>query len=524
MSNFIEEYWEKNKDLWDAKMVTRFPPEPNGLLHIGHAKSIVTNGLLAQKYGGKMHLRMDDTNPEKEDEYFSRMIEEIVQWLGFDYGSHVYHASDYFDTMHALAVHMIQNDLAYVDFTPKEHMRNMRGTLTSPGVRSADAERPISWHLDAFDKMKRGEYPDGYCALRAKLDMASPNMNLRDPVIYRIKHTAHMRTGKTWCIYPSYDFAHPIEDYLEGISLSLCTLEFEDHRPFYDYIVSLCARFLPANGAKHVPVELEFARLELDRGMTSKRKINALVASGQVDGFDDPRLLTLVALRRRGFTPSSLRTFCIQAGVSKSNAIIPFSRVEDFLRLDLDDTAPRRCVIARPVALNIEGLDAYETTISNHPKHEHMGTRPFALSGALWVDATDVRPSGHGDKDFKRIEPGAIVRIMPGLVIECTDVLCDDSSAIIEVRARISSAKPRATIHALDRHSAKAVTIWEPGIIPTENDDPKEYLTVLQGYVEPAAIGTHGTFHALRYGYCVWDNKDPNRLILSTALRSATGR
>ena len=277
MSNFIEKFWETNSNLWNNELITRFPPEPNGLLHIGHAKALGVSGGIAEKFGGKLNLRMDDTNPEKEDEYFTKMIVDIVEWLGYDYGGEVLYASDYFPIMYELAKKMIENDLAYVDFTPKDKMSEMRGTLKSSGIRSLDSHNPISWHLSEFENMKNGVYPEGFCVLRAKLDMASPNINMRDPVIYRIKKIPHIRTGNEWCIYSTYDFAHPIEDWIEKVSLSLCTLEFEDHRPFYDYIISLCERFLPKNGAKHFPVELEFARLELDRGLTSKRKINALV-------------------------------------------------------------------------------------------------------------------------------------------------------------------------------------------------------------------------------------------------------
>lgn len=526
MANFIEDYWERNKGLWGGELITRFPPEPNGLLHIGHCRALVNSGAMATKYGGRMNLRMDDTNPEKEDEYFSKMIVEMVEWLGFDYGGRVLHASDYFDTMHGLAVRMIENGLAYVDFTPKDKMREMRGTLTAPGVRSTDADMPVEWHLLEFGKMRDGFYPDGHCSLRAKLDMASPNINMRDPVMYRIKKMPHIRTGNDWCVYSSYDFSHPIEDWIEKVSLSLCTLEFEDHRPFYDYVVSMCERFLPPTGAKHHPVELEFARLEMDRGMTSKRKINALVESGKVDGFDDPRLLTLVALRRRGFTPSSLRRFCEEAGVSKANSVIPFSRVEDFLRLDLDEKAPRRVVVARPVALTVEGAPFEDLVLEapNHPKDASMGTRPFRVSCAWWIDADDVRGAGKAEPGFKRVEPGAVFRIMhSGLVFECVGVDEDGSGAVsgVRVKAALPHAKPRAAIHGVSVESAIPVEIWEPDVVPSDEVDPSDYLTVRNGYCEPEALKTDGTFQAVRYGWLVKDRNRPERLILSAALRSS---
>jgi len=523
MSNFIETFWEKNKDLWGGELVTRFPPEPNGLLHIGHAKALGISGGIAEKFGGKMNLRMDDTNPEKEEEYFAKMIVEIVDWLGFDYGAKVLHASDYFPTMYELAKKMIENDLAYVDFTPKDKMREMRGTLTSPGVRSADAGNLIEWHLGEFDKMKSGRYEEGECVLRAKLDMSSSNMNLRDPVIYRIKNVPHVRTGKDWCIYANYDFAHPIEDWIEKISLSLCTLEFEDHRPFYDYIITMCERFIPKNGAKHFPVELEFARLELDRGLTSKRKINALVEAGKVDGFDDPRLMTLVGLRRRGFTPASLRKFCEEAGVSKANSVIPFSRVEDCLRADLDDKAVRRVVIAKPVLLTVLEGDTFSIKAPNHPKIA-LGERDFEVSATMWIDMDDVRLAGTAEKGFKRVEPGAVFRIMyTGLIYECTDVIADGEGKIISVIAKIvTDKKPRVAIHGLSANAAVCVEIYEPDVIPSEEAEPADYLNIKTGYCEPTALDTDGTFQAVRYGWVVKDRNKPERLILTTSLRSST--
>lgn len=522
MSNFIENFWEKNKDLWGGKLITRFPPEPNGLLHIGHAKALSVSGGMAEKFGGKMNLRMDDTNPENEDEYFTKMIIEMVEWLGYSYGNKVLYASDYFPVMYEFTKKMIENDLAYVDFTSKEKMKEMRGTLISPGVRSLDAKNTINWHLTEFEKMKNGIYGDGHCVLRAKLDMASPNMNLRDPVLYRIKKIPHVRTGNDWCLYINYDIAHPIEDWLEGVSLSLCTLEFEDHRPFYDYIISLCERLLPKNGAKHYPVELEFARLELDKGITSKRKINALLESGKVDGFDDPRLVTLIALRRRGFTPAAIRRFCEDLGVSRANSVIHFSRLEDALRLELDDKAVRRVVISNPVLMTVtNSSNDFTIKAPNHPKID-LGERDFEVSSSMWIDVDDVRLPGTAEKGFKRVEPGAVFRIMyTGLIYECTDVIADSEGKIISVISKIvTDKKPRVAIHGLSSNSAIAVEIYEPDVIPSEDVDPSDYLKIKNGYCESITLNTEGTFQAVRYGWVVKDRNKPEKLILTASLRS----
>lgn len=523
MTNFIENFWEKNNNLWNGELITRFPPEPNGLLHIGHAKALGISGGIAEKFGGKMNLRMDDTNPEKEEEYFTNMIVEIVEWLGYDYGGKVLHASDYFPTMYELAKKMIENDLAYVDFTPKEKMSEMRGTFNSVGIRSLDASNSIEWHLAEFDKMKNGIYHDGFCVLRAKLDMGSPNINMRDPVMYRIKKIPHIRTGNDWCIYTSYDFAHPIEDWLEKVSLSLCTLEFADHKPLYDYIISICERFLPKSGATHFPVELEFARLELDSGITSKRKINALVETGKVDGFDDPRLVTLVGLRRRGFTSNSIRNFCEEVGVSKANSIIPFSKIEESLRMDLDEKAVRRVVIARPVIMNVMNeFTNFNIKAPNHPKVD-LGERDFEVSSSMWIDLDDVRLAGKAEAGFKRVEPGAIFRIMyTGLIYECLDVIADEHGEISSVTVKtVTDKKPKVAIHGLSLNSAMPVEIYEPNVIPSEEVDASDYLTIKKGYCESIALETEGTFQAVRYGWVVRDRNHPERLILTTTLRSS---
>lgn len=529
MPHFIEDFWEKNKDLWNGELITRFPPEPNGLLHIGHAKALGVSGGMAKKYGGKMNLRMDDTNPEKEEERYAKGIAEMVHWLGYEWSGEIRHTSDYFDFIFELATDLIRKGLAYVDFTPKEKMREMRGTLTTPGTRSADVDNPIEWHLKAFLGMREGKFADGECVLRAKLDMAHGNVNFRDPVLYRIKRESHPRTGGKWIIYPAYMYAHAIADLSEKVSLSLCSLEFEEQRPLYDWFIARGIEYLkekdPSYEIVHAPVEMEFARLEMDKGLTSKRKVNALVDAGTVDGWDDPRLVTLAALRRRGFTPSSLRKFCEEAGVSKANSVTPFSRVEDFLRIDLDDSAPRRFVVARPVPLHIidGGPESpYSVEAPNHPKNESMGTRPFTVSSSWWIDEDDVRSDGKAEAGFKRVEPGAAFRIMhSGLILECVDVEADTSGKILRVVAKPTEKKPRVAIHGLAIEDAVPVEIWEPDVIPSDEADPADYLAIRNGYCESAVLDTDGTWQAVRYGWCARDRNHPERLIRTTCLRTA---
>lgn len=522
MSNFIENYWNNNSHLWSGELVTRFPPEPNGMPHAGHALASFWNFYLAEKFGGKCHLRMDNTNPETESTEFVEAIVEAMKWLGFKWEGEIKYASDYFPFIFELAGKLIEEGLAYVDFSDRETMQAMRGTFVEAGRRSPDAEKPPSWHREKFEAMAAGVYEEGECVLRAKIDMSNPNMNLRDPVIYRIKKAPHHRTGDKWVVYPIYHLAHPASDHKEGVTLSLCTLEFEDDRPFYDWVVDKCSKLMPEARSNKAPVELEFARLELDRGVTSKRKIKALVEGALVEGWDDPRLVTLAGLRRRGFTPSAIRKFCEEAGVSKANSVTPFSRMEDFLRLDLDPVAPRRLVVARPVTLDIvEGgpAAAFEASASNHPKDESMGMRPFTVSSEWWIDLNDVRAEGKAEKGFKRVEPGAVFRIMHGLILECLSVEEDAEGRIVHVATKVSEKKPRTTIHGVSRSVAVPVEIWEPETISEDDADPSKLLTIRAGFAEPAALATAGTWQAARYGYCVNDCKSRGRIILSTRLR-----
>lgn len=518
MAHFIEDFWTNNSNLWGESLTTRFPPEPNGRLHLGHARSIWLNMSMAKKFGGRLHLRMDDTNPEKEELSHEHAILASLRRLGVSWDGDVHYASDHFDAMYALACVWVDNGLAFVDTSDKETIRTMRGDLYRPGTRSVDAERPVAWHRDMLDRMRAGEFPDGGPVLRAKIDMASPNINLRDPVIYRIKHMDHARTGAAWCMYPTYDYAHPFCDVAEGIALSLCTLEFEDHRPLYDWVCLNAGSVAPA-GTLHKPVELEFSRLEIINGLTSKRKINALVDSGAVDGWDDPRLLTLDALARRGFPGHVLFKFIEDCGISRSTGAIPFSRLEDTLRLELDATAPRRVLVLDPVELVIEASTMPEsTTVSNHPKDPSLGERTFGLSPNVWVERDDVRLPGTAEKGFKRLEVGACVRLMNMSIVTVTAVE-ETGGVVTRVLAReTTDTKPRATIHALSRAHALPVATMVPSIVGPD-DEPGACMPVHHAMCEPSALDLTETFHAPRVGYAVVDCKDRSRLILTAGLK-----
>ncbi|HIT61019.1 MAG TPA: glutamine--tRNA ligase, partial [Candidatus Fimousia stercorigallinarum] len=389
-----------------AKVVTRFPPEPNGYLHIGHAKSILLNYGLAKKYNGKFNLRFDDTNPTKEKTEFVESILKDVEWLGADYGDKYYYASDYFDQMYEYAVKLIKKGKAYVcDLTPEE-IREYRGTLTEPGKNSPYRERTVEENLDLFTAMKNGEFPDGSKVLRAKIDMSSGNINMRDPIIYRIARMHHHNTGDKWCIYPMYDFAHPIEDAIEGVTHSICTLEFEDHRPLYDWVVRECEFENP-------PKQIEFAKLYLTNVITGKRYIKKLVEEGTVDGWDDPRLVSLSALKRRGFTPSAIKTFMEQVGVSKSQSSVDYAMLEHFLRDDLKSTRARMYAVTDPIKLIITNYPEGETEmleVVNNVENPEMGTRQMPFGRELYIERDDfmIDPP----KKYFRLYPGNEVRLM----------------------------------------------------------------------------------------------------------------
>ena len=418
-SNFIRQVIES--DLANGKhkeVVTRFPPEPNGYLHFGHAKSICLNFGLPLQYGGHCNLRFDDTNPEKEEQKYVDAIIDSVRWLGFDYGPQPLYASDYFDFMYRAAEHLIEKGLAYVDSQSPEEMAKNRGSFTEPGKDSPYRTRSVTENLSLFREMKDGKHPDGAHVLRAKIDMRSPNINMRDPAIYRIKHAEHHRTGGKWCIYPMYTYAHPIEDALERVTHSLCTLEFEDQRPFYDWLLDKLAE----GGLleRPLPQQIEFARLNLTNVMLSKRKLIELVEQGHVDGWDDPRMPTLAGGRRRGYTPEGFRRFAERIGVSKENSLIDFSILEDCMREHLNEVAPRRMAVLDPLKLVIENFDSEKTDyvdIPNHPQKPELGKRQVPFTRELWIERDDFE--ANPPKGYKRLSPGAEVRLRFGYVVKC---------------------------------------------------------------------------------------------------------
>jgi glutaminyl-tRNA synthetase len=417
-SNFIRNLLlDEQRQGFLQEVITRFPPEPNGYLHIGHAKSICLNFGLAADFGGRCHLRMDDTNPEKESVEYAEAIKEAVRWLGFDWREHLYYASDYYERLYAFAVELIQGEKAYVDSLPPEQVREFRGTLTEAGKESPYRSRSVEENLDLFARMRAGEFADGAHTLRARIDMASPNMNLRDPVLYRIQRVPHYRTGDRWCIYPMYDFAHPLSDAIEGISHSICTLEFEDHRPLYDWVldnVTLMAR----------PRQIEFARLNLAYTVMSKRRLLELVREGLVQGWDDPRMPTLVGMRRRGYPPEAIRTFCERIGVGKNDSMIDMEVLEECVREELNVKAPRVMGVLRPLRVILDNYPAEqveEFEAQNHPQEPAMGTRKVPFSRELYIEREDFQEDP--PKGFFRLAPGREVRLRYAYIIRCERVV-----------------------------------------------------------------------------------------------------
>ncbi|MBX9961550.1 MAG: glutamine--tRNA ligase/YqeY domain fusion protein [Burkholderiales bacterium] len=409
-----------------ARVRTRFPPEPNGYLHIGHAKSICLNFGVARDFAGVCHMRFDDTNPTKEEQEYVDSILDAVRWIGFDWGDHLYYASNYFETLYRFAEGFIEHGLAYVDSISPEEMRALRGTLTEGGKASPYRDRSVAENLDLFRRMRAGEFPDGAHVLRLKIDMASPNINMRDPVIYRIRHAHHHRTGDAWCVYPMYDYTHCISDALENITHSLCTLEFEDHRPLYDWVLEKLAEF--GLLAKPLPHQYEFARLNLTYVVLSKRKLIQLVEEKHVDGWDDPRMPTIVGVRRRGFTPESIRLFAERIGVSKENSTIEMTILEDCLREDLNERAPRATAVLEPLKLIIDNWEPGRVEQAEAPVHPHkpeLGKRTFPIGRELWIereDFTETPPKG-----YFRLFPGNMVRLRYGYVVKC--IGCDKDAA-----------------------------------------------------------------------------------------------
>lgn len=524
--NFIEQ--EIDKDLENGvyqHIVTRFPPEPNGYLHIGHAKSILLNQGLAKKYGGTFNLRFDDTNPQKEDEEFVHSILDDVTWICEEQKPPVYFASDYFDLMFECAVKLVKKGKAYVcDLSPEE-MREYRGTLKEPGKNSPYRERTVEENLDLFMKMRDGAFQDGEKVLRAKIDMSSPNINMRDPVLYRVAHISHHNTGEKWCIYPMYDFAHPIEDAAEGISHSICTLEFEDHRPLYDWVVRECEFEMP-------PRQIEFAKMYLTNVVTGKRYIKKLVEDGVVDGWDDPRLVTITALRRRGFTASSIRKFMELAGVSKSNSSVDYAMLEYCIREDLKMMKPRMMAVLDPIKLVItnypEGQIEY-LDVPNNQENPDMGTRKVPFARELYIERGDfmIDPP----RKYFRLFPGNEVRLMSAYFVKCEDYVTDEDGNVTEVHCTydpktksglgFTERKVKGTIHwvAVPTAAQAEVRLYEnlvdeeKGVYNEDgsvNINPDSLQVLPRCYVEPALAETEpgDKFQFMRTGYFCVDTKD----------------
>jgi glutaminyl-tRNA synthetase len=477
----------------EGRVVTRFPPEPNGYLHIGHAKSICLNFGLAAEFGGVCNLRMDDTNPAKEEDAYVRAIIEDVRWLGFDWGDRLYYASDYFDRLYELALQLIRAGHAYVDDLSAEQIREYRGTLTESGRESPWRNRSVEENLDLFERMRRGEFPDGSRVLRAKIDMASPNLNLRDPVMYRILHARHHRTGDKWAIYPMYDFAHGQSDALEGVTHSICTLEFEDHRPLYDW-------FLDRLGIHH-PQQIEFARLNLNYTVMSKRKLLELVTGGDVEGWDDPRMPTLSGMRRRGYTPEAIRDFCNRIGVAKKESTVDIGLLEHCLREDLNQRAPRALAVLRPlrvVLTNYPEDQAEEFEAANHPGDPSMGTRKVPFSRVLYIERDDFMEEP--PKGFFRLAPGREVRLRFAYFIRCEKVVKDpDTGEVVELHCtydpstRGGSApdgrKVKGTLHWVSAaHSLEAQVRLYDRLFSVPNPTADKDGVYYKGFLNPQSI------------------------------------
>jgi glutaminyl-tRNA synthetase len=523
--NLIIEDLKANKN--EGRVITRFPPEPNGYLHIGHAKSFCLNFSLAAEFSGVCHLRFDDTNPTKEETEYVASIQEDVRWLGFDWGEHLYYASDYFEQLFEYAVQLIQDGKAYVDSSSAEEVRASRGTLTEPGRESPHRNRSVEENLDLFHRMRAGEFEAGTLVLRAKIDMASPNLNMRDPVMYRIIHASHHRTGDAWCIYPTYDWAHGQSDSIEGITHSICTLEFEDHRPLYDWYLEQLKI--------HHPQQIEFARLNLSYTVMSKRKLLDLVEQGHVAGWDDPRMPTLSGLRRRGYTPESIRDFCDRIGVAKSNSVVDIALLEHCLREDLNKRAPRVMGVLRPLRVVIDNYpdgQVEELDAENNPEDAGAGSRKVPFSRVVYIEQEDFREDP--PKKFFRLAPGREVRLKHAYYVKCVDTVKDETTGeILEVRCTYDpetrggwssdGRKVKGTLHWVSAgHSLEAeVRFYEHLLVKPNPEDMRdadfesclnpnslERLTGCQ--VEPclADAAPGGYYQFLRQGYFCVDAKD----------------
>lgn len=525
-SNFIrniiiEDLENKKHD----KIITRFPPEPNGYLHIGHAKSIVLNSGLAEEFKGKFNLRFDDTNPTKEDTEYVESIKEDVKWLGGNWDN-IYFASDYFDIMYDKAKLLIKKGLAYVcELTPEE-IREYRGTLTEPGKESPYRNRSVEENLDLLERMKNGEFEDGSKVLRAKIDMSSPNINMRDPIIYRIAHATHHNTGDKWCIYPMYDFAHPLEDAIEGITHSICTLEFEDHRPLYDWFVRECEM-------ESTPRQIEFARLNMTNTVMSKRKLKQLVDENIVDGWDDPRMPTVSGLRRRGYTPEAIRNFCGAIGVSKANSLVDSQMLEYFIREDLQLKANAAMAVIKPLKVVITNYPEGQSemlTVSNNAKNEAAGTREVPFSREIYIEQDDFMEVPV--KKYFRLFPGNEVRLMGAYFITCNDVIKDENGNVVELHCTydpetksgsgFTGRKVKGTIHWVDAKTAKPAEfrLYEPLILDDAPENEGKHfleqinpnsLEVLEGYIEDTTAKVakpQDKFQLVRNGFFNVDPKN----------------
>lgn len=522
-SNFIKTIIDE--DLTAGKhhqIITRFPPEPNGYLHIGHAKSICLNFGLAAEYQGKCNLRFDDTNPVKEEDEYVEAIQQDVTWLGFDWGGQALFASSYFDQLYQWALVLIKKGKAYVDSQSAEEMRVNRGTLTEAGTDSPYRQRSVEENLDLFERMKKGEFPDGAHVLRAKIDMASPNMNLRDPAMYRILHAHHHRTGDRWCIYPMYDFAHGQEDSIEGVTHSICTLEFEDHRPLYDWFLRELEIFAPR--------QIEFARLNLSYTVMSKRKLLQLVNEQYVNGWDDPRMPTISGMRRRGYPAAAIRTFCDRIGVGRGANWIDLSVLEDCVREELNETACRRQAVLDPLKVTITNYHQVEMLEApNHPQQPELGSRRLPMSNALWIERKDFMEDPPPPKKYYGLGPDREVRLRNSYIIKCNEFVKDESGEIIELKCTVDldtlgknpeGRKVKGIIHWVSaQHAAKVPVRIYDRLFNQENPDKAEnYLSAINpdsleetfALAEPSLLEAEPgeTFQFERVGYFTVDNKD----------------
>lgn len=535
-SNFIREIIDEHNrsGRFGGRVHTRFPPEPNGYLHIGHAKSICLNFGLAQDYGGKCNLRFDDTNPIKEEQEYIDSIITDVRWLGFDWQDRLFYASDYFGQLYEWAVKLVKDGKAYVDHLSADEIREYRGTLTQPGKESPYRNRSVEENLDLFERMKNGEFPDGTCVLRAKIDMASPNLNLRDPVLYRILHAEHPRTGDAWCIYPMYDWAHGQSDSIEGITHSICTLEFEDHRPLYDWFIQ--------NLGIYAPQQIEFARLNLTYTVLSKRKLIQLVREGYVRGWDDPRMPTISGIRRRGYTPEGIRLFADTIGVAKANSTVDLALLEYCIRQDLNKRAPRKMAVLRPlkvVLTNYPEGQVEELEAVNNPEDPDAGTRKVPFSRVLYIEQDDFMENPA--PKYYRLAPGREVRLRYGYFIKCVDVIKDGQGQIVELHCTYDpetrggtapdGRKVKATIHWVSAAHAQEAevrlydnlfTVPDPGADETRpftdfiNPDSLEVLTTCR--IEPSLAGAKPgeRFQFERLGYFAADpDSTESRLVFN---------